>query len=143
MEFLITTAPGLESLVKRECEKIGFKPVEVTDRSVRIEGGIEAMIEANIWVRCANRVYLVLAEGFATDFDDIYALAESVDWKKFRPKDSPILVESVTHKSGITSEPAIQRTVKKAIVEGLVRRSGDVIPEIDTIPTFRILVLIR
>jgi 23S rRNA G2445 N2-methylase RlmL len=37
MKFLITTAPGLESLVKRECEKIGHKPALVTDRSVVVE----------------------------------------------------------------------------------------------------------
>lgn len=143
MEFLITTAPGLESLVKRECEKIGQKPIEVTDRSVRVEGGFDTMAELNIWLRCANRVYLVLAEGFATDFDDLFAIAESIDWKKYRPKDAPILVESVTHKSALTSEPAIQRTVKKAIIDSLTRRDGDIIPEIDSLPSFRILVLIR
>jgi putative N6-adenine-specific DNA methylase len=143
MEFLITTAPGLESLVKRECEKIGHDPIEVTDRSVRIEGGLDTLAELNVWLRCANRVYLVLAEGFATDFDDLFALAESVDWKKFRPKDSPIQVESVTHKSSLTSEPAIQRTVKKAIVDALTRKPGDLLPEVDEVPTFRILVLIR
>lgn len=97
----------------------------------------------NVWLRCANRVYLVLASGFATDFDDLYALAESVDWKKFRPKDAPILVESVTHKSALTSEPAVQRTVKKAIIESLVSRSGDIIPEMDTLENFRVLVLLR
>jgi len=143
MEFLITTAPGLESLVKRECEKLGYKPVEVTDRPVRIEGGLETMAELNVWLRCANRVYLVLAEGYATDFDDLFALAESIDWKKFRPKDAPILVESVTHKSALSSEPAIQRTVKKAIVDALTRRPGDIIPEVDDLEKFRILVLIR
>jgi putative N6-adenine-specific DNA methylase len=143
MEFLITTAPGLESLVKRECEKIGQKPIEVTDRSVRVEGGLDTLAELNIWLRCANRVYLVLAEGFATDFDDLFAMAESIDWKKYRPKDAPILVESVTHKSALTSEPAIQRTVKKAIIDSLTRKDGDIIPEIDSLPAFRILVLIR
>lgn len=143
MEFLITTAPGLESLVKRECEKIGQNPIEVTDRSVRVEGGFDTLAELNIWLRCANRVYLVLAEGFATDFDDLFAIAESIDWKKYRPKDAPILVESVTHKSALTSEPAIQRTVKKAIIDSLTRKDGDIIPEIDSLPSFRILVLIR
>ncbi len=143
MQFLITTAPGLESLVKRECEKLGYTPVEVTDRSVKIEGELDTMVNLNIWLRCANRVYLVLTEGFATDFDDLYALAESIDWKKFRPKDSPILVESVTHKSALSSEPAIQRTVKKAIIEGLIGKSGEIIPEVDALANFRILVLIR
>lgn len=143
MEFLITTAPGLESLVKRECEKIGYKPIEVTDRSVRVIGGLDTLAELNIWLRCANRVYLVLAEGFTTDFDDLFALAESIDWKKYRPKDAPIQVESVTHKSSLTSEPAIQRTIKKAIIDSLSRKLGDLVPENDTVPTFRILVLIR
>lgn len=101
------------------------------------------MIEANLWLRCANRVYLVLAEGFTTDFDDLYALAESVDWRKYRPKDSPILIETVSHKSGLTSEPAIQRTVKKAVIERLVSHSGEIVPEVDTNPTFRVLVLLR
>jgi putative N6-adenine-specific DNA methylase len=101
------------------------------------------LAELNVWLRCANRVYLVLAEGLATDFDDLFSLTESIDWRKMRPKDSPIVVETLSVRSALTSEPAIQRTVKKAIVDSLIGRFGEVIPEVDSLPSFRVLVLIR
>lgn len=143
MKFLITTAPGLESLVKRECEKLGYKPTEVTDRSVVVEGDETVLCNLNLWLRCANRVYLILEEGLATDFEDLFSLAQGVDWRKYRPANSPIIVETVTVRSALSSEPAIQRTVKKAIIDGLIGRSGEIVPEVESLPSFRILVLVR
>ena len=46
-------------------------------------------------------------------------------------------------KSVLSSEPAIQRTVKKAIIDGLVSHSGEIIPEVEDLPSFRVLVLVR
>ncbi len=120
MNLLITTAPGLESLVKRECERLKFTIRGVEDRAVRIETDIAGMIRANIWLRCANRVYIELGEGKATDFDALFDVVRAIKWKPLRPRDFPIQVDTVLVRSTLTSEPAVQRIVKKAIVESLV-----------------------
>jgi 23S rRNA G2445 N2-methylase RlmL len=64
-----------------------------------------------------------LEEGRANDFDRLYDLIFSINWKKYINENSPILVKGTTIKSTLTSTPAIQKITKKAIVDKLTNKS--------------------
>lgn len=101
------------------------------------------LAKLNVWLRTANRVYLEAAEGKTEDFDRLYELVKSVDWTKYVPQNAPILVDVVSETSYLESIPAIQRTAKKAVIDRLTVKKGMVIPEVEGIPPFGILLLIR
>lgn len=82
--------------------------------------GDEALLaKLNIWIRTGNRVYFVLAEKKTRTFDELFDMTMAIHWKKYIPKDSPIIVDAISVKSELESIPAIQKTVKKAIITNI------------------------
>jgi putative N6-adenine-specific DNA methylase len=78
----------------------------------------------NLWSRIGNKLYLVLREKDSiSNFDNLYALVSNIDWKKYIPKNAPIIVNAKTIKSDLSSEPAIQKIGKKAIIDVLNDKS--------------------
>ena len=78
--LLLTCQSGLESLVKRECERLRLDNIQAQDRLVKCQGTKKNIYELLIWSRFANRVYLSLAEEKITDFDSLFALSENISW---------------------------------------------------------------
>lgn len=97
-----------------------IKVTKVEDRLVQVESTDDAMAKLNIGLRTANRVYLKLNEGKSTSFDDLFELVKSINWRSLVPKNAPIIVDALSIKSTLESIPAVQRTVKKAIIESLI-----------------------
>lgn len=116
MRFLITCTPGVEAVLKREIERLGGEDIVVRDRSVECSGPDSLLARLNLWVRTGNRVYLVLEQGKILDFDRLFELVSRTDWRKYVPDGAPIAVDAVSVRSDLTSVPAIQKIVKKAIV---------------------------
>jgi putative N6-adenine-specific DNA methylase len=88
------------------------------------------MMKVNLWSRVGNKVYMVLEESpRANNFDALYDLTYSIDWKKYIPKNAPVLVKATSIKSQLSSTPAIQKIVKKAIVDKITNKSGQYLME--------------
>ena len=60
----------------------------------------------------------------ATDFDQLFEQTRSLDWEEWLPADAMFPVGGRSRKSKLSSVPACQRTVKKAIVEKLTSAHG-------------------
>lgn len=120
MKLVATCSQGLESVLKKELEKLWFNIVKVDDKKIEFEGWRWSIESANINLRTANRVYLKLAEGNIKDFDSLFNLVNKIDWKNLFPKASPFLVKVKSIKSQLESEIAIQKIVHKAIIKNKV-----------------------
>lgn len=130
MKFLLTCLAWLESLAKTEVLKQGGMITEVKDRLVFFEWPIELMAKVNLQSRVGNKLYLVLGEQKKIDtFDALYALVQKVDWKKYLTRYYPVIVKATSIKSLLSSTPAIQKIVKKAIVDVMTQKSGKIMPE--------------
>jgi 23S rRNA (guanine2069-N7)-methyltransferase / 23S rRNA (guanine2445-N2)-methyltransferase len=130
IELIATTAFGLEAVVRREIEALGYNPK--TDRGgwIRFEGDRSAIARSNIWLRSAERVLVRLGNFEATDFDQLFDTTRSLPWEEWIPADAAFPVRGRSVKSQLSSVPACQRAVKKAIVERL--REGhrrEILPE--------------
>lgn len=143
MQFFITCTPGVESILRKEIEKIGGTDLVVSDRGILCSGDESLMAELNVWVRTGNRVYLVLAEKKTRNFDELFDATLSIDWRKYIPQDAPIVVSAVSVKSELTSVPAIQKTVKKAIVTKITGNKESFLREDAGVPEIHIFALIR
>ena len=114
-QFLITCQSGVESLVKRECERLRLTDIRAQDRLVKCAGTLSNMYELLVWSRFSNRVYLSLAEKRVTDFDSLYALCEGIEWNSYLTGREYIVVEASSTRSALTSVPSIQSISQKSI----------------------------
>lgn len=124
LELIATAAFGLETNVRYELADLGYEARVVQPGRLLFAGDEQAIREANLWLRCASRVVIRMAVGKATDFGELFDLARSVPWHEWVPADGRFPVRGRSQKSQLSSVPACQRIVKKAIVEQLREGHG-------------------
>ena len=117
--LVATAAFGLEAIVVRELKALGYEAKITRPGRIEFAGDLAAVCRANLWLRSADRVLVQLAKFSATDFDALFDTTAALAWEEWIAPDAAILVRGRSHKSQLTSVPACQRTVKKAIVERL------------------------
>jgi len=89
-EFLVTTAKGLDELLAKEIARI-CPGVELKTKpgQVLFTAELSQGYRVCLWSRLANRVLLKLAEGDADTAEDLYKVADSVNWSShFRLEDT-------------------------------------------------------
>lgn len=113
-------AVGAEKILGNEIKHLGYKLISNAPGRVSFFGDDAALYRTNLCLRTADRVYLQLGQYNATNFDDLYDGAYSINWQDFLKKDSKIVVDKVrTYKSKLNSEHSIQGMVHKAIYSKL------------------------
>ncbi len=88
---------------------------------VCFSGDWKAVCRANLWLRTADRVLIEVLQFPAPDFGALFDTVKDCDWSQYLPADAQFPVNGRSRLSQLTSVPAVQRSVKKAIVEGLQR----------------------
>ncbi|MBC9706705.1 MAG: class I SAM-dependent RNA methyltransferase, partial [Enterococcus sp.] len=74
---------------------------------------------ANLWLRTADRVKIVVGEFDAYTFDELFENVKALPWEDFLPLDAAFPVAGKSIKSKLYSTPDCQAITKKAIVERL------------------------
>lgn len=110
---------GVESAAAFDVKRIGAKNVTVTDGRVTFEGDEEILAKANINMRCAERVLILLKTATVKTFDELFDMVFSVPWETLMPADAEFPVKGSSLSSTLSSVPACQSIVKKAMVERL------------------------
>ena len=111
---------GLEAVLKKEIQNLGYEIVEVEDGRVTFAGPASAIARANIGIRTAERILLKCAQFKATTFDELYEGVKRIQWARIIPRDGRFWVtKATTNKSKLFSETSIQSIVKKAMVESM------------------------
>ena len=72
LELIATSTFGLEAVVKREVEALGYKILQSENGKISFLGDERAVAKANIWLRCADRVQIKLAEFEAKTFTELF-----------------------------------------------------------------------
>lgn len=118
-QWIATSSFGLEAVVRRQLQALGYDASVVRPGRLLFEGDLQAGIRANIHLRSADRVMLLLGRFPAPDFDALFDTTMELPWQDWIPSDGEFPVVGRSRGSQLTSVPAVQRTVKKAIVEKL------------------------
>ena len=119
LELIATATFGLEAVVKREIENLGFKILQSEDAKITYMGDERAVVRSNLWLRSADRVLVKLGEFRATSFEELFQQTKGLPWEEWIPEDGKFTVTGTTVKSKLHSVPDCQSIVKKAIVEKL------------------------
>ena len=111
---------GLEAVLKREIQDLGYDILRVSDGRVTFKGDISAVCRANIFLRTTERIMLSVGRFKAYSFDQLFESTKALPWEEFLPDDARFWVTKATTKnSKLFSSSDIQSIVKKAIVERL------------------------
>ncbi len=122
IQLIATTTFGLEAIVKREVQRLGFSNISVLDGKVMFEGDESAIPTANLWLRSSDRVLLNMGEFEALTFDELFEKTKALPWDEWITKDGKFTVTGKSIKSTLFSVPDCQSIVKKAVVEKLKRK---------------------
>lgn len=125
IEWIAPCHFGLESVLKREVEQLGYEIVQVEDGRVTFRGGAEAVCRANIFLRTAERVLMKVGSFQAKTFDELFEKTKELPWENYIPKDGKFWVaKAASVKSKLFSPSDIQSIMKKAMVERLRGKYG-------------------
>lgn len=119
LELIATATFGLEAVVKREIQNLGYKILKSEDGKITYMGDERAIVKSNLWLRSADRVLLKMAEFKAMEFEELFQQTKARPWEELIPIDGKFTVTGTSVKSKLHSVPACQSIVKKAIVERL------------------------
>lgn len=122
--LIATAAFGLESVVARELKALGYDARIPQPGRIEFEGGADAIAQANLWLRSAERVLIRIATFEAKDFGQLFDGVKAANWRAWIPADGEFPVNGRSHKSQLSSVPACQKIVKKAVVEALREQHG-------------------
>jgi len=117
--LIATLSFGLEAVVKRELQALGFENIRALDGKVEFEAAPEEIPTANLWLRSADRVLLKMGEFRAVTFDELFEQTKALPWEAWITKDGKFTVTGKSVKSTLGSVRACQAIVKKAVVDRL------------------------
>ena len=118
-QWLATAAFGLEGVVKKELNDLGLE-AKAENGAVRFEASAQDAFRAALWLRCADRVLLLAAEGPVRTFEDLFRLVRSCPWQKFLPRNASFPVSGKCVRSQLMSVSDCQAITKKALAEELM-----------------------
>lgn len=118
--FLATAAFGLEGVAANELRRMGLA-AKAENGGARFAASLADAYRANLWLRTADRVLMVLAEGEVFTFEDLFQLTGGIAWEKLLPRDAAIHVSGKCVRSRLMSVRDCQAVGKKAIVQRLMK----------------------
>ena len=125
MELIAPCHFGLESVLKREVLDLGYEIASVDDGRVSFWGDAQAICDANIFLRTAERVLLKVGAFKAETFEELFDKTRALPWERYIPKNGKFWVtKAASVKSKLFSPSDIQSIMKKALVERLKEYYG-------------------
>ncbi len=114
---------GMEAVLKREIQKLGYDILKVEDGKVTFAGDEAAIVRANIFLRTTERILIKIGSFKATTFDELFEGTKALPWEQFIPEDGKFWVAKATSiKSKLFSPSDIQSIMKKAMVDRLKKK---------------------
>ena len=124
MKLVATCLFGLEKLLGNEIDALGLRRLDTMDGRVTFEGEFADIPRANICLRCAERVYILLGSFPATSFAQLFDGVRALPFEDWIGKYDQFPVKGHAIKSKLFSVPDCQSIVKKAVVERLSAHYG-------------------
>lgn len=118
----VTSASGVEAVTKRELVRLGIPVAPAENGLIVFDGSLKDAARSNLFLRTADRVYLVLHEFEARDFNALFDGVSEVVWEDMFPRDAKINVQAKSENSALFALSTIQSIVKKAICVRLMKK---------------------
>jgi 23S rRNA (guanine2445-N2)-methyltransferase / 23S rRNA (guanine2069-N7)-methyltransferase len=142
LELIATAASGTEAVVRRELAALGYEARTTSPGRLMFQADAPAIARANLWLRSGERVLIHMGSFPATDFGALFDGTAALPWDEWLPANAEFPVRGRSHRSQLSSVPACQRIVKRAIVKQL--REGHQVQELpETGPRCAVQITLR
>ncbi len=122
---------GLETALVEELRALGGADCRALGGGVRFRGDRTVAYAANLWSRLASRVMRAIAQRRYRNDDDLYRLANGVEWERLFDARRTLRVDVSAQRSPLRSLNFATLRIKDGIVDRLRTVSGER-PSIDT-----------
>lgn len=129
--FFATTAKGLEDVLARELQALGVTGVTAQSGGVSFSGNMSLCYQANLWLRTASRLLLVLTEFACETPQALYDGVRTINWNDFIHPEMTLAVDCNLRDSLLTHSGFVALKAKDAIVDTIRDRCGSR-PNVDT-----------
>lgn len=119
MNFVVPCLLGIESIIADELKMIDAKNVACENGRVLFSGDEYLLARANIRLRCAERVQILVGEFKALSFTELFENVKMLEWEKYIGKTDAFPVKGFSINSKLFSVRDCQSIIKKAVVERL------------------------
>ena len=110
---------GLESVLAQEIRALGGEAVQVSDGRVTFLGDAQMVVKANLWLRTAERVQLLIGSYHASSFEQLFEGMYRLPLERYIGAKDAFPVKGWSLNSTLTSIPSCQSILKKAAVKRL------------------------
>lgn len=117
-KLVATAAAGMEALVGKELRDLGIE-CQVENGKALFTGSMEDIAKANVHLRTADRIKIIVGEFEAKTFDGLFESVKALNWEDYLPLDAEFPVAGRSIKSTLYAVPDVQSITKKAIVNKL------------------------
>lgn len=115
--LIATSAFGIESVVKKEVKELGFNDITVENGKVTYTTDEKGIVASNLWLRCADRVFIKLAEFKAESFEELFQGVRAIAWADILSEDANFIINAKAVNSKLMSLSDIQSITMKAVVD--------------------------
>lgn len=115
---------GLESVLSGEVKRLGYEDIHVTDGRVEFMSDALGIVRANLNLRTAERVLIVLSQFRAITFQQLIDASEMIPFEDYIGKKDAFPVKGWSLNSQLHSVPDCQSIIKKAAVKRLSKKYG-------------------
>jgi putative N6-adenine-specific DNA methylase len=132
LPLFLPCAAGVEDWLAEEVARV-LPQAQVHQRrgGVALEGDPREVMLLNLESRLAQRVLIEVAEGPYRDEQDLYALAQTVDWQQWLTPRQTLRVDTTAQKSPLKSLNFAALRIKDAVCDQLRDATGER-PSVDT-----------
>lgn len=125
MKLLVPTASGVEAVVKRQLDKLGYPNTRAINGRVEVDDCTwRDVARLNIFLRSGERVLVRLGKFDCPDFDSLYNGVAAIRWQDTVDRVGRVSVVTKSVNSKLFAHHSIQSVGKKAIVSVLEQHFG-------------------
>ena len=109
---------GTEATLAFEVRRLGAENVQVTDGRVQFSGPAPLIAAANLNLRTAERVLLLLKTWQATTFDELFDGVYAIPWEELLPADAAFRSRAPAFPASCPACPPARASSKRRLSSG-------------------------
>lgn len=113
---------GLEGVLADELKRIEAENVRSENGRVLFSGDLNILARANLWLRTAERVEIVVGSFVARSFEELFEGTTNLEWERWLDPKDAFPVKGWSLNSKLFSIPDCQSIIKKAVVKRLTKK---------------------
>ncbi len=142
LQYTATCLMGCEGILSHELKALGADDIRADNGRVFFSGNENICARANICLRTAERVLVVVGSFHAESFEELFDGVSSLPWEDYISRGGAFPVQGGCISSRLRSVPDCQAIIKKAIAKRLGRAYAmKMLPETGALYRARFLIL--